>query len=162
MAQRKAARSAGQSEGRQREGKGTAKAPRKFGGYSEAWMPGFIADATDSLNIVTSAKAHGVSLAELVRHRADDPAFDAAVADVERSIGLAVRETLRGSAANGDTRAASLLMRRRVELADLAGDGPGQEVPLPHVAAAMIAAGLAAALGGPDALCPHCRQPYRE
>lgn len=147
MARRKTARSTASSA------KGVRK-PAKRSPYSEPWMSAFVTDALKSLDLIECCKTHEVSLADVVDYRAKDPAFNAALIEVDRSIELAVGAGLKARAAAGDGRATSLLLRRQEELKQLGSTNEGTLDP--RVAEAVLAAALLASGSIDPPTCPLC------
>lgn len=142
--------SASSASGRRRPG--TANSP-----YSESWMGAFVARALKSLDLVAECAAEEISLADLSDYRSRDPAFNRAMDELDRSLDLAIGQQLRARAAAGDSRATSLLLRRRAELAALSAgpDGPVE----PRLAEVMIAAALLASGEAHPDRCPVCHRP---
>lgn len=129
--------------------------------FSRAWMAGFLEEAGRTGDVHSALAKASVSLVEYRRARRSDPLFHAACADVDSAVRESIRETLELEAARGSVRAAALLARGLGAL-----DAPktwADSLP-PHVAAAMIDAGLKASglqPPPPEKLlprlpCPHC------
>ena len=129
--------------------------------FSRPWMGRFLADADRSGDVLGALGRHEIGHAEFRQARAADPAFHAACVDLEIAAQASIRSALVFKAQAGNTAAARLL---KDGLGAIDPDGRGETSALPpHVAAAMLEAGLRAAGEGPPDpselcthLCPEC------
>ena len=77
--------------------------------YSRPWVAALVKDAIDTADLGGAARRAGVSLQEISRARADDPAIDAALAEVDQSLRLAATAAVIAQAAAGNLRAIKAL-----------------------------------------------------
>jgi hypothetical protein len=110
--------------------------------YRRPWVKPLLDDALGCLDLAAACRRAGVSLAELVRARATDPAIDGAFQELDDTLRAAAINAVVAKAAAGDLPAIRALTDGTLALLD---PTRGDDAMPAHVAEAMIAAGLKAA-----------------
>ena len=107
--------------------------------YTRPWFPAFLADALASADVTGACARADVTLLDLHRLRASDPAADAACLELDQIAGLLARQAVVYAAASGDLKAIRALT-----------DGSLNAIGLPDNSTIRPTA------GGAWLLCPHC------